>query len=203
MKIYKKLIKPMMLVPASANDYSPKKVQVEPEEKWYPEEDREKLTEKYKHLETTFETLIFEEKYEEVKIKGGFCYSPSTYNEVVMNMDKVIKGLETCCFPPSKCEDCSYHHLVDEEICNDVLCLDALDILKVIKVRELTIEEWQEWKKNPKRDPICMLWENDTTPMWILSPNDVHEPALLIGKLKLFTGKPTFEQCKEVKWDEQ
>ena len=66
MKMYKKLIKPMMLVPASANDYSPKKVPIEPEEKWYPEEDRETLTKKFKHLETTFETLVFEEKYEEV-----------------------------------------------------------------------------------------------------------------------------------------
>ena len=78
-----------------------------------------------------------------------------------------------------------------------------LGLLKIIdeqKVRELTMEEWRKWKTNPKRDPICMLWENDTSPMWIFKPEDVHEPALLMGKLKLFTGKPTFEQCKVVKW---
>jgi hypothetical protein len=75
------------------------------------------------------------------------------------------------------------------------------ELLKEQEVRELTIDEWREWKKNPKRDPICILWENDTSPMWTLNPNDVHEPALLMGKLKLFTGKPTFEQCKEVKWE--
>lgn len=78
---------------------------------------------------------------------------------------------------------------------------DILELLKEQEVRELTIDEWYEWKANQRRDPICMLWENDTSPMWILNPNDVHEPALLIGKLKLFNGKPTHEQCKAIKWD--
>ena len=80
---------------------------------------------------------------------------------------------------------------------------DAEEILVLLKkqeVRELTIDEWREWKVNPKRNPICELWEHDTSPMWVLNPNDIHEPALLMGKLKLFTGKPTFEQCKAVKW---
>ena len=74
-------------------------------------------------------------------------------------------------------------------------------MLKEQDARELTIDEWREWKNNPKRNPICKLWEHDTSPMWVLNPNNVHEPALLMGKLKLFTGKPTFEQCKEVKWE--
>lgn len=78
---------------------------------------------------------------------------------------------------------------------------DALKLLKEQEARELTIEEWREWKTNPKRNPICKLWKNDASPMWILNPNDIHEPALLMGKLKLFTGKPTFEQCKKVKWE--
>lgn len=77
---------------------------------------------------------------------------------------------------------------------------DAIALLREQEPRELTIDEWREWKANPKRDPICKLWENDTSPMWVISPNDVHEPALLISKLKLFTGKPAFEQCKAVKW---
>ena len=76
-----------------------------------------------------------------------------------------------------------------------------LAILKEQEVRELTMDEWQEWKNNPKRNPICKLWEHDTSPIWVLNPNDVHEPALLMGKLKLFTGKPTFEQCKAVNWE--
>ena len=76
-----------------------------------------------------------------------------------------------------------------------------LSLLKEQEARELTMDEWREWKNNTKRNPICELWEHDTSPMWILNPNDVHEPALLMGKLKLFTRKPTFEQCKEVKWE--
>ena len=78
----------------------------------------------------------------------------------------------------------------------------AVSMLKEQEVRELTMDEWREWKTNKKRDPICKLWEYDTSPMWVLNPNDVHEPAFLMGKLKLFTGKPTFEQCKAVNWNE-
>lgn len=78
---------------------------------------------------------------------------------------------------------------------------DALAMLKEQEVQELTMDEWREWKNNPKRNPICKLWAHDTSPMWALNPDTIHEPALLMGKLKLFTGKPTFEQCKEVKWE--
>ena len=78
----------------------------------------------------------------------------------------------------------------------------ATVLLEKHKVRELTIDEWREWKSNKNRDPICRLWEDDTSPIWTLNPNDVHEPALLMGKLKLFTGKPTLEQRKEVSWNE-
>ena len=78
----------------------------------------------------------------------------------------------------------------------------AIILLKEQEIRELTIDEWKEWKKNPKRNPICELWEHDTSPMWVLNPDTIHEPALLMGKLKLFTGKPTLEQCKAVKWDD-
>ena len=87
---------------------------------------------------------------------------------------------------------CDFIDLVKEEI---------LALLKEQEVRELTMDEWREWKNNPNRDPICKLWEHDTSPMWALNPNTIHEPALLMGKLKLFTGKPTFEQCKAVKWE--
>ena len=47
-----------------------------------------------------------------------------------MDIEKVIKGLETCYYPPAKCEDCPYHDLPDEQSCNDTLCLDALAMLK-------------------------------------------------------------------------
>ena len=106
---------------------------------------------------------------------------------------------------PDHCHECPCHDGESGYCCADVeqRYSDYRPYwcpLKELKVRELSMDEWQEWKKNPNRDPICRLWENDTSPMWTLSPNDVHEPALLMGKLKLFTGKPTVEQCKEIKW---
>lgn len=84
---------------------------------------------------------------------------------------------------------------------NALRCLKK-ELLKEQEVRELTIDEWREWKNNPKRNPVCELWEHDTSPIWVLNPDTIHEPALLMGKLKLFTGKPTLEQCKAVKWDD-
>ena len=50
-----------------------------------------------------------------------------------MDTKKIIKGLETCYCSPSKCEDCPYYDLPDEKSCNDVLCLDALTILKELE----------------------------------------------------------------------
>ena len=47
-----------------------------------------------------------------------------------MDREKVIKGLEICYCPPSKCEDCPYHDLPDELSCSDALCLDALALVK-------------------------------------------------------------------------
>lgn len=120
----------------------------------------------------------------------------------MIDLEKVIKAIENNLaenYEQRGCETCPYND--DCHGCATAWKADALALLKENKIRELTIEEWQKWKSNPKRDPICKLWENDTSPMWILKPEDVHEPALLMGKLKLFTGKPTFEQCKAVKWE--
>ncbi len=119
---------------------------------------------------------------------------------------KVIKALECCCDPTMRpcLNTCPYRDMYDPgngfKNCMGALLPDILALLKEQEVRELTIDEWRAWKANPNRNPICDLWENDISPMWILNPNDVHEPALLMGKLKLFTGKLTPEQCKEVKW---
>ena len=116
----------------------------------------------------------------------------------MIDRKKVINALENCVQYMGDCINCEY---LKHVACKTSLMIDALALLKEQEARELTIDEWREWKENPKRNPICELWENDTSPMWILNPNDVHEPALLMGKLKLFTGKPTFEQCKEAKWE--
>ena len=79
---------------------------------------------------------------------------------------------------------------------------EAYELLKEQELRELTKNEWEQWKNNPRRDPICMLWYKDTTPMWILTPVEVHEPAYLMGKVKLFNRKPTTEEIQGVKWDD-
>ena len=119
-----------------------------------------------------------------------------------MNREKVIKGLECCTFilGKRKCNECPYQKGLPDNGCYQ-LQDDFHALLKEQEVRELTMDEWREWKNNLKRNPICVLWEHDTSPMWVLNPDTIHEPALLMGKLKLFTGKPTFEQCKAVKWE--
>lgn len=110
-------------------------------------------------------------------------------------MRKVTEYLETCI------RNRVIYESFSEVIISPTKAEEILALLKEQEVRELTIEEWQEWKTNPKRNPICELWEHDTSPIWKLDPNTIHEPALLMGKLKLFTGKPTFEQCRRVKWE--
>ena len=94
-----------------------------------------------------------------------------------MDREKVIKGLKWvyhCISPVSHtCGDCPYQ---DNHVeCKRRAISDAITMLKEQEVRELTMNEWQEWKNNPKRNPICELWEHDTSPMWVLNPNDVHE----------------------------
>ena len=122
----------------------------------------------------------------------------------MIDRDKLIKAWEIFrdSNPYQICEGKEFRAIKDPEYCMGQMIEDTITLLKEQEARELTIYEWKEWKENPRRNPICKLWENDTSPMWILNPNDVHEPALLMGKLKLFTGKPTFEQCKAVKWYE-
>ena len=63
MKLYRKYIRPMRGYPGQY--YEPKTEPIEKEEKWYPEEEREYLENKYSYLnKRSFSDLIFEEKYE-------------------------------------------------------------------------------------------------------------------------------------------
>ena len=72
-------------------------------------------------------------------------------------------------------------------------------LLKEQEAHELTKTEWEQWKKGKNREPICMIWYGDTTPIWVLKPENVSEPLYLMGKIKLFNKKPRKEQ---VKWNE-
>ena len=71
MKLYQKLIRPMHSYPGP--DYSPRIMPIEKEVKWYPEEEREHLEEKYaSYNEGSFSDLIFEEKYEPYAVEPKF-----------------------------------------------------------------------------------------------------------------------------------
>lgn len=73
--------------------------------------------------------------------------------------------------------------------------LDTLILaLKEQEPHEITKDEWESWKKAKNRDPLCMYWRGDITPFWILRPEQVHEPAYLIGDIKIFKGKPNKEK---------
>lgn len=67
---------------------------------------------------------------------------------------------------------------------------NAIDYIDEHEPHELTKEEWETWKRNSKRDPICMVWKDDYTPCWIFKPENINEPAYLMGEIKLFSGKP-------------
>lgn len=72
-------------------------------------------------------------------------------------------------------------------------------LLKEQEAHELTKTEWEQWKKDKNREPICMVWYGDTTPIWVLKLENVNEPLYLMGKIKLFNKKPRKEQ---VEWNE-
>lgn len=92
MKLYTKMIKPMLSVPKSSQDYTQKYIPIESEDNWYQEEERKSLIKKYEHLETTFERLVFEEQYKEFEIV-------------------LCKDCKYCEYPKSEKEWCKKGHL--------------------------------------------------------------------------------------------
>ena len=101
----------------------------------------------------------------------------------MIDREKVIKGLGICYSPPSKCKDCPYHDLPDEQSCNDVLCLDALALLK-------------------EQTPVKPVRDKKTGRVWLcgncgsyvgFEDNDPHDPNEFDKYCR---------QCgKKVKWD--
>lgn len=113
---------------------------------------------------------------------------------------QVIFDIERCiCHVPDACRDCSHYQKGEAAIdCMEILLADALALLREQEPRELTKNDWQMWKKDQRRNPICMVFEGDTTPFWVLYPEEVNELLYFIGKIKLFTNKP---EKGTVKWD--
>ena len=71
MTLYRKYIRPMHSYPGP--DYSPRVIPIETEVKWYPEEERKQLENKYaSYNEGSFNDLIFEEKYEPYAVEPQF-----------------------------------------------------------------------------------------------------------------------------------
>lgn len=113
--------------------------------------------------------------------------------------EKIIKGLEEISdyfFAIYRKDTDSYTCAKAQEY-NDVT-IDAISMLKKHEPREITKDEWESWKKAKYRDPLCMYWRGDIMPFWILKPEEVHEPAYLIGDIKIFNGKPTKEKMHEI-----
>lgn len=61
MKLYVRMVRPVLSYPSP--HYEPKYEELEPDGIWYHEDDIPRLKEKYKHYETTFENVVFMEKY--------------------------------------------------------------------------------------------------------------------------------------------
>lgn len=120
----------------------------------------------------------------------------------MVDREKAIKGLE--CLAQKRepianpCKDCGYSSRPNFAICVKDVAADALELLKEQEPHELTKEEWEQWKKDKRKDPICMIFYGDTTPFWVLRLEEINEPLYLMGKIKLFTKKPL---KKQVKWD--
>ena len=64
MELYRMLIRPQISHPDQY--YKPVCRDLEQGGKWYAEEEKEAIKEKYKHLENTFEKVVFDVKYEPV-----------------------------------------------------------------------------------------------------------------------------------------
>lgn len=69
------------------------------------------------------------------------------------------------------------------------------------QAKEITSDELNEWKHTKNRDPLCIVWYEDKTPIWVLEPNKISELAFLGGYLKIFNKKPTKEQLNNLKWN--
>lgn len=83
MQVYKCFIRPMLSVPDQ--HYNPKRLPIEKQEKWYPVELEEDLYKKFKYLETTFEWVVFDKKYEPIEIVQ--CRDCKYYPKIDKNGD--------------------------------------------------------------------------------------------------------------------
>ena len=78
----------------------------------------------------------------------------------------------------------------------DYMLVAISDAIDLLTPREITKEEWWQWKKYKHRDPLYYIWTDDATltPLLAMKSSDIHEPAYLMGQIKIFNTKPTRAQ---------
>lgn len=111
----------------------------------------------------------------------------------MIDREKVIYGLEIQLDDLQKYADNDQPLTLTQEQAQEIISL-----LKEQEPHEITKDEWESWKKAKYRDPLCMYWRGDITPLWILRPEEVHEPAYLVGDIKIFKGKPDKKKMHEM-----
>lgn len=126
--------------------------------------------------------------------------------------EKVIRGLECCAVGSlSDCEGCPYYI---ETRCSELLCGDALDLLKEQEPRVMTLEELQAietpWNRNT---PTYLFVEERSAAgsRWIrwMSWGIIHDGVRSQGtmgvqnygsKWRVWNLEPTPEQMRDTKW---
>ena len=111
---------------------------------------------------------------------------------MMTDKEKVIKGLEHCDFGDfSNCDECPYYQSHD---CADELKNDILGLLKEQEPRVMTLDEITE---------IYVEFKGDDCPIR-LTNFDLQKIVMHMvdGVCRLWTGRPTNEQRKAVKWSE-
>ena len=117
--------------------------------------------------------------------------------------EKVIKGLECCKIPFTKCYNggCPYF---ENDGCKARLKGDALALLKAQKPRVMTPEEVFVWAEMPaeKRDPI--FFEQRKGPNGYIANSACPKDYFLYcedGDARCWTSRPTDEQRAAVSWE--
>lgn len=87
--------------------------------------------------------------------------------EAMIDAERLIKAWEIFrdSNPYQICDGKEFRAIKEPEYCMGQMIEDTLQLLKkqvpisrIKNIRELTKEEWEIWKKDKRRDPICMVW---------------------------------------------
>ena len=129
------------------------------------------------------------------------------------NREKVIAAYECSNekLPDKRCEKCPFGYEYLDQTgdtyfvgCNtERMMVDAIDLLRAQEPREITKEEWEQWKKTPdgKRDPLYFMWVDCAPGLWITSHERINEVAYLTGEIKIWNKKPSYDVMMKIQQD--